>query len=272
MPTDSARTWSRYKRIKKLEEQTKRLTKCLAVVQDSGSSERKLSEIRCLRGYLQDIVNEIESNPELGLDTETEAKVHVKLVKGLLRKAAHVVGPNPLLPQTGIDNVSTNTSASASAFESFVDAPNTSSGFPGWRVLSRSRESLERRSTPLQSPTSDSRLTTTQPQSQTPQLSPIPMPQGANAIDSSQSQPQGTDAPGVPAIIVTDFSQQEKESRPPADLLTISLPVPCQSTDGDEEERDPVTDSEISSLLSRPALKTGEGGQEEGEDEFEDSL
>jgi hypothetical protein len=87
-------------------------------------------------------VNEIESKPELGLDKETEAKVHVKLVKGLLRKAAHVVGSNPLLPQTGIDIVSTNTSASASGFESFVDAPNTSSGFPGWLALSRLHESL----------------------------------------------------------------------------------------------------------------------------------
>jgi hypothetical protein len=153
-------------------------------------------------------VNEIESNPELGLDTETEAKVHVKLVKGLLRKAAHIVRPNPLLPQTGIDNVSTNTSASATAFESFVDAPNKSSGFPGWRALSRSRESLKRRLTPLQLPTSLSNdtapvLNTT--------AGPIPMPQGANCsiINSSQSQPHGTDAPSVPVIIVTDFSHQQ---------------------------------------------------------------
>jgi hypothetical protein len=82
------------------------------------------------------------------------------------------------------------------------------------------------------------------------------MPHGANGslINSSQSQPQGTDVPNVPVIIVTDFSQQEQESRPPADLLTISLHVPCQSSDGDEEERKPVTDSEISSLLSRLAL------------------
>jgi hypothetical protein len=99
------------------------------------------------------------------------------------------------------------------------------------------------------------------------------MPEGANGsiINLSQSQPQGTDAPSVPVIIVTYFSQQEQERRPPADLLTISLPVPGQSSDADEEERSPVADSEISSLLSRPALSP-DGGQEEKEDEFEDSL